>query len=191
MDGKEFVAAFKNRDPSAIQELVDRHAQRLLRSAYLLCGNPTEAEDLVQSTLVEAIRTASRFRGDSNLYTWLHGILLNLTRRYHRERKRLVYGDQPESARDVVDEPVLAAADVEVLRSKLAAAIQELSFGHREALVLRYYEGMKIGEIANQLGVSEGTVKSRLHYAVAELRRKLPVDLNLFRVRGTEEAERR
>jgi RNA polymerase sigma-70 factor, ECF subfamily len=190
MDRKELVAAFRNRDPTAIQELVDRHGERLLRSAYLLCGDSTEAEDLVQSTFVEAVRMAPRFRGTSTLYTWLYSILLNLTRRYRRDGKRLVYGDQPENASEAAAEASPAPADFETASSLLRAAVQELSSDHREVLVLRYYEEMKIAEIAIRLDISVGTVKSRLHYAVAELRRRLPVELNLFGAAGTEGVEK-
>jgi RNA polymerase sigma-70 factor (ECF subfamily) len=66
----------------------------LFRSACLLCGDQAEAQDLVQETLLQAVRSADRFRGRSSLYTWLHGILLNLTRHYHRDRKRLVYDEE-------------------------------------------------------------------------------------------------
>lgn len=57
--------------------------------------------------------------------------------------------------------------------------------GHREVVVLRYYENMKIHEIASHAGVSVGTVKSRLHYAVRSLERLVPGELNLFAAEGT------
>src|SRR5262245_22144630 len=66
------------------------HRDRLLRSALLLCGNETEAEDLVQETFLRALESARQFRGDSTVHTWLHGILLNLRHRRIREQKRLV-----------------------------------------------------------------------------------------------------
>src|ERR1043166_2740030 len=77
-----------------VEEFIDVHGDRLLRSAYLLCGDETEAQDLVQETLIQAIKSWRGFRGESGLYTWIHGILLNLCRRYHRKRKRLVYDEE-------------------------------------------------------------------------------------------------
>jgi DNA-directed RNA polymerase specialized sigma24 family protein len=56
-------------------------------------------------------------------------------------------------------------------------------------IVLRYYEDMKIHEIAGHLGLSKGTVKSRLHYAIGELKKRLPGELNLFGTEGTEKME--
>jgi RNA polymerase sigma-70 factor (ECF subfamily) len=71
--------------------------------------------------------------------------------------------------------------------SALADALDVLSGPHREVLILRFYEDMKIHEIAAHLGISSGTVKSRLHYAIAEMQRRLPSELNLFGPCGTEE----
>jgi RNA polymerase sigma factor (sigma-70 family) len=186
MDQKSLIAALRNRDPEAIRELVNSYGERLLRSAALLCGNETDAQDLVQDTFVEAMRSAHRFRGDSNLYTWLRAILLNLTRHYHRERKRLVYDDEPDSRELSPAEEDLARLDLEAAGTALSAALRRLSVPHREVLILRYFDQMKIGEIAAQLGISRGTVKSRLHYAVASLQKLLPNEMNLFGVRGTE-----
>src|SRR5437868_6249365 len=73
------------------QELLAAHGERLLRSAYLLCGDENEAEDLVQETFLQAIKSAHRFRGDSAIYTWLHGILRNLCHRHLRKQKRLLF----------------------------------------------------------------------------------------------------
>src|SRR5215510_12587373 len=66
------------------------HRDRLLRSALALCGNRNEAEDLVQEVFLHALESAPRFRGDSTIHTWLHGILLNLRHRQIREQKWLV-----------------------------------------------------------------------------------------------------
>ena len=76
MDHEEsLVAALKGRDPASLDALIETYGTRLLRSAALLCGNETTAQDLVQDTFVEAYRSLHRFRGQSSLYTWLHSIL--------------------------------------------------------------------------------------------------------------------
>jgi RNA polymerase sigma-70 factor, ECF subfamily len=171
-----------------LQEMVDSHGDRLLRSACLLCGDETEAQDLVQETLVQALKSAPRFRGDSSVYTWLHGILLNLCRRHFRKQKRLLYEEehvlkatfQPSPADD---------ADRDFRANGVAMAIQKLSPEHREVIVLRYYENLKIEEISRHAGVSKGTVKSRLHYAVRSLEQFLPKEMNLFVAGGTHHPE--
>jgi len=171
-----------------LQELIDSHGDRLLRSACLLCGDETEAQDLVQDTFVEALKSARRFRGDSAVYTWLHGILLNLCRRHFRKQKRLVFEEE-----HVLNETVQAGhaddLDRDFCATRLALAIQKLSPEHREVIVLRYYENLKIGEIARHTGISKGTVKSRLHYAVRCLEQFIPGEMNLFASGDTHHRE--
>ena len=187
MDEQELIAALRGRDPAAVQKLVDACGNRLLRSAFLLCGNETEAEDLVQDTFLQAFESVDRFGGRSSVYTWLHAILLNLTRHYHRDRKRLVTND--ELARQDLAAPADGPLhfDGEIATSALTDALGQLSEDHREILVLRFYEDMKIHEIAAHLGLAAGTVKSRLHYAIAEMQKLLPGELNLFGVEGTKQ----
>src|SRR5277367_658782 len=94
MDEQQLITALKDHDPGAMPELVDSLGDRLLRSAFSLCVNETEAQDIVQDTFLQAMRSVHRFQGRSTVYTWLHAILLNLTRHYHRDRKRIVYDDE-------------------------------------------------------------------------------------------------
>jgi len=190
MDEDQLVTALKGRDAAAVRELVSSYGDRLLRSAFTLCGNETEAQDLVQDTFIQAIRSAGRFQGRSTVYTWLHAILLNLTRHYHRDRKRIVYDDELAGSEVSPSEESMAQLDYRAASSALAEALRQLSGAHREVVVLRYYEDMKIQEIARHLGISKGTVKSRLHYALAELQKLLPEELNLFGACGTEERQK-
>ncbi len=184
MDEAEIVAALKGADPRAVEELINLYGDRLLRSAYLLSGSEADAQDLVQDTLILAVRHARRFHGKSALYTWLHGILLNLSRHYHRKRKRMIYTDQlPQS--EMPDASASDRMDVEAASSALLDVIQQLSSSHREVIVLRYFEGMKVQEIARHIGVTKGTVGSRLHYAKKRLRELIPGELNLFGSDGT------
>lgn len=170
----------------SLRALLCAHGDRLLRSAYLLCGNITDAEDLVQETLLQALRSAGRFRGDSAVYTWLHGILLNLSRRYWRSRKRLVFDERPVLAAAT---PAVAPGrgDRDYVLRQLAEAVLALSPEQREVVVLRFYENLKIADIADRTGVSTGTVKSRLHYALRILEGRLPRELNHFAATGTQE----
>lgn len=94
MDEVKLVAALKGRDSAAIEALIETHGNRLLRSATLLCGDETNAQDLVQDAFVEALRSVHRFRGQASLYTWPHAILMNLTRHYRRDSQRLVYDNE-------------------------------------------------------------------------------------------------
>jgi RNA polymerase sigma factor (sigma-70 family) len=162
-----------------LQTWMNAHGNRLLRSACLLCGDKTEAQDLVQETFVQALKSVHRFRGDSAIYTWLHGILLNLCRRHLRKQRRLVF-EEERLLKEPAQADSASGLDKEFCTTGLTAALQKLSPEHREVIVLRYYENMKISEIACHAGISKGTVKSRLHYAVRSLEQFVPKEMNLF-----------
>src|SRR6266481_6068408 len=140
MDQARLVAALKSHDAMAFQHLVEAYGSRLLRSAFLLCGDETEAQDLVQDTFVEAIRSVHRFRGHSSIYTWLHSILLNVTRHYHRTRKRIIYDDELARGELCQSEEKPSHLDLETMSCAVGEALGKLSAPHREVLVLRYYE---------------------------------------------------
>src|SRR6185369_3415998 len=167
-----------------VPELIVAYGDRLLRSAYLLCGSETDAQDLVQETFFQAIKSAHRFRGESVLYTWLHGILRNLCHRHRRKQKPLVL-DEERVLKEPFQPRPSNGADHDFCAVELAQALQKLSPEHREVVVLRYYENLPIQEIAQQTGVSKGTVKSRLFYAVQGLAQLVPREMNLFVCEGT------
>jgi RNA polymerase sigma-70 factor (ECF subfamily) len=173
MDEADIIAGLRTGETAAVAALMDVHGDRLLRSAYLLCGNAADAQDLAQETLFQAVKSARRFRGDSALYTWLHGILLNLWRHHARQAARVTVTDAvPETAAET-SAPGWALDQANDANA-LWEALGRLSAAHREVLVLRFYEELRLDEIAARLEISTGTVKSRLHYALRELREKLP-----------------
>jgi RNA polymerase sigma-70 factor (ECF subfamily) len=191
MERDRLVAALRSEDSGAARELVETCGDRLFRSAFLLCGHEADAKDLVQETFLQAARSVARFRGQCSVYTWLHGILLNLTRHYHRDRKRLVFESGPAELEEAVQpESAGSQSDVQTASAALTHALTRLSPAHREVLLLRYYGNLRIAEIAATLGISKGTVKSRLHYAVHEMRRLLPAEMNLFGPQGTNLVKR-
>jgi RNA polymerase sigma-70 factor, ECF subfamily len=169
-----------------VRSALHAHGDRLLRSAYLLCGDATEAQDLAQETFLQALKSAHCFRGESAIYTWLHGILLNLSRHHWRRQKRLVL-DEHIALETPFDNAAEADADREFRATRLARALQTLSPEHREVIVLRFYENLKIHEISAQTGLSAGTIKSRLHYALRCLEKRVPEELNLFAPEGTHD----
>ena len=169
-----------------LQEWIPTHGDRLLRSAYLLCGNETEAQDLVQETLLQALKSAHSFRGSSAVYTWLYGILRNLCHRHLRKQKRLVF-EEALVMQESFEPSASHTGDQDFCAAKLAQALQDLSPEHREVVLLRYYENLKIQDIAKQTSVSVGTVKSRLFYAVRSLEQLLPHEMNLFASSGTHD----
>lgn len=180
MDESELIVKLRRGDRGACGVLVADYGPRLLRAALALCRNRTDAEDLVQDTLVAAVRQASTFRGKCALFTWLYGILRRKHLAQFRRNRRLVYTpDLPDRAGD--SEPPSAAGDRRTVAHALGEALGRLSDEHRDVVLLRFAEEMKLARIAEHLGISAGTAKSRLHYALKALRRDLGEALNLFR----------
>jgi RNA polymerase sigma-70 factor (ECF subfamily) len=159
--------------PLDAQELIQPYSDRLLRSAILLCGDESVAQDLVQETFLQALVSAERFRGDSTVHTWLHGILVNVCHRRVREQARLVLKERL-ARKETVQPSETEAMEEDFFADKAAEAVQQLSAEHRRVVVLRYYSNLKIKEIAELVGVSTGTVKSRLHYAIRRLEQFIP-----------------
>jgi len=166
----------------SLDKLARAHYDRLFRAALFLCNDASVAEDLVQETFLAAIRSLGSFEGRSSHYTWLYGILLNKFRAWLRRRDgRIAIGDLPagegtaDAAELIADEG--PGAEQNVARREAAEvvrqALDELPAHHRSVLVLRYLERMSYQEVADTLGCSLGTVKSRIHYALRKIGGKL------------------
>jgi RNA polymerase sigma-70 factor (ECF subfamily) len=170
---EELLAAARGGDAGAYGEVADRHAGRLFRLAFRLVSGTSDAEDVVQETLLAGLRQAGKFRGDASVKTWLTGILVRQAARHHRRRAR-------RKAAPVEDDgftggggglrPGGSVAESAHRRMDVQRALAALSPLHREVVVLREFEGMSYAEIAEAVGVPRGTVESRLHRARQELR---------------------
>jgi RNA polymerase sigma-70 factor (ECF subfamily) len=154
----------------AFRELYRRHTPRLYQLVLrLLAGSITDAEDVVQETWIRATTSLHRFRGDSSFGTWVTGIGLNRARDFLRHRSRRPSGhavDDPDAWLARMGGRADAAGD----RLDLERAIACLPDGYRIVFVLYDVEGFSHGEIARQIGISEGTSKSQLHHARRMLR---------------------
>lgn len=145
---------------------------RIYRAACLLLDDPQEAEDATQQAFIEAWRGWARFEGRSSAFTWLYRILVRTCARRRRRRGWLAWrtgtGDPLETALKLSDPA--PGPDVRHERrdtqEAVRALLRNLSPKLRAVLVLRYVEDCTVPEIARTLGVPEGTVKSRLNYAL-------------------------
>jgi RNA polymerase sigma-70 factor (ECF subfamily) len=161
----DLLRAHVDGDPDAFTELVRRHRDRLWAVALRTIGDREEAADAVQDALLSAHRAAARFRGDSQVTTWLHRIVVNAC--LDRIRKRQAHptvplpdGSHSDDSRAAAPEPAAPAHDHDtalVVRQALAALPAE----QRAALVLVDVQGYPVIEAAEILGVAEGTIKSR------------------------------
>lgn len=143
---------------------VTERSPRLLRTAYLLCRDWGQAEDLLQTALVKAWRAWRRIGDDPDPY--VYRILVNTHASWMRRRWR---GERPTDALPEASDPadeIGAAAD----KAVLWAALGRLPHGQRAAVVLRYFEDLSEPQVAAILGCSVGTVKSQTSKALAKLR---------------------
>jgi len=154
----------------AFRTLLDRHARYLFGVAHSLTGgNTSDAEDLVQETLMGAL--TSHFRGESSVRTWLVRILVNRAAMLRRSRSRRPETPLDEKASSGASVPDRSPGAVES-KLDLTTMLAELSPEHRQVIVLRELEGLSYEEIAAALHVPRGTVESRLHRAREELRKR-------------------
>ncbi len=151
--------------PLSLPDLIASYGDRLLHSAYLMCGNSSNAQDIVQETFCRALAALPTFRGHAGVYTWLFTIMRNvyLKQRRHERRFFQFLAHQPRVAHTQSN----PAEHCERLntRTHLVAALQKLPVKHREIIVLRFVNDLKIADIARFLSLPEGTVKSRLFNA--------------------------
>lgn len=158
-------------DLAAARALYDRHAGRVFRLAYRMCGDRDLAGDLTQDVFVRVFRQLGQFRGESAFTTWLHRVAvttcLNTLRKVKRFRSREVDLTHAE------DHGVAGVDRDPLLHSALTVAIEALPEGLRIALVMHAIEGYTHVEIAAALGIAEGTSKSRVFEARARLREAL------------------
>lgn len=167
--------------PFDLQEISRQYFARVHRAALALVGNPWDADDLAQETFCvlaqQGAQNGTRFEGRSSIYTYLYGVLLNLERRQRRRtgvaRRKLhvLWGNELDQPR----EQPAAETPIEVAEWKksLWAYVAQLPDGQRQALVLRYSEGLPYDQIAEILGCPLGTVKSRIFHGLAALKRLL------------------
>jgi RNA polymerase sigma-70 factor, ECF subfamily len=146
---------------AALRELLQRYERGLSQFISRHTGG-RDVEDLYQETWLRVVRQAERFDPTKRFSTWLFQIALNLCRDWHR-RLREATDPLPESA---VAAPDLARYEARLDAATLLAMIPEQ---HREVVILRYYHDMTEEETAAILGCPKGTVKSRMHHAIARL----------------------
>ena len=161
-------------DEAALQALYAAHGHRLFAYACRLTANRALAEEVLQDSLLAAWRGARGFRGEGRVIAWLLGIVhrqaLNATRRKRLASTNLE--DAEEAGAIPAAPPADPAAALDRERA-LTAALDELSADHRAVLELVFYQGLALAEAAQVCGCPVGTIKSRLSYAKAHLRRSL------------------
>lgn len=161
----ELVRLAHEGDVEAFAEIVRRYEPRLRIVLDRILDDARDVEEAVQDAFVQAWRNLDRYRGDAALFTWLYRIGVNAA--YARARRRSVptveVSEIEETARAALSERPEAVAESGDLRRGVLAALSELPFDYREAVVLRDVAGLSNAEVADALGIGQAAAKSRIH----------------------------
>jgi RNA polymerase sigma-70 factor (ECF subfamily) len=169
-------------DEEAFDQLVGRIGDRLYSVACRILRDRSLAQDATQRALLDAWRALPRLRDPDRFEGWVHRLLANAcyaeARRERRQRGtlRLLPRDEP-----TLPDPATRIAN----RDQLDEAFRQLSVEHRTVVVLVHYLGMSARQAAETMGTPVGTVRSRLHYALTQLRAAIEADARLETERGT------
>ena len=186
LDEQKLIALAQQGDQSAFEQLLDRYQKPVYHQALRLVGNPEDAADVTQEVFLKVWKHLPSFRGESSFATWLYKLTdntaLDLIR---REKKR-----RGDSSLDDEENPVLSPVDPaptpqqtverQELQQAVAEGLRQLSEEHRRILVMREINGLSYEEIGEILGLSPGTVKSRLARARISLAKFLQKTGNFF-----------
>lgn len=165
-------------DPEAFGDVVDRYKHAVINYLTRLVGNRDRAEEIAQETFVRLYQRLGSTWDDGRLAAYLFKIATNLVRSEERRKRRwrllrplFPWGIEPEEpCHEPGPQHRLLASE---RQDRLRAALAELDLAHRAPLVLREIEGLSYQEVALALGLSEGTVKSRIHRGRQKLKELL------------------
>lgn len=173
-------------DLNGFQRIVEENYQRIFNVVYHMIEDREEAEDLTQDTFINAHRAFASFRHESQIYTWLYRIAVNLTKNRldRRRRRRLTEAGSLDAPLEVEDDDIMPqvedwrhtpvrTAENSELQRVLTAEVSNLRPEYKEVVILRDYEDLSYEQIAQVLGCSVQAVKSRLFRARSVLRRAL------------------
>ena len=164
----DLIAALNAGDAAAFDALYYRYRDRILRLAYRFTANHADAQDVLQETFSYLYKKFPGFRLTASMTTFLYPVVRNLSLEIHRKKRTAttsidVLADLPGFAAD-------PGAGEDQTRADLTATMANLSPEHRQTVLLRFVDDLTMEEIAAAMAVPVGTVKSRLHHAIAAMR---------------------
>jgi RNA polymerase sigma-70 factor, ECF subfamily len=169
-DEQGWIEAACQGDANAWAQLVQLHQQPIFRLAYLLLGDPDDAEDVVQETFLRAYHALGRFDSARPLRPWLMRITTNLCHNWRRSVGRYLAVLQQLLQRDSTARNAVQQAEQHLESELIWKAVQRLRFEDQQVIYLRYFLDCSEAETAEILGAALGTVKSRHHRALVRLR---------------------
>lgn len=177
MDDADLIARAAEGNRTAFVTLVERHRAMVYRVAFQYAGNHHDADDIAQEVFIKVHRSLSGFRRDAQFTSWLYRVAMNTCIDHGRRRTSMFSLDEAQDGRtfeppDGEPGPEQRMYGREVRRA-VEAAVNLLPPQQRLVFTMRHFEEMKLLDIAEALGIAEGTVKRQLHSAVHRLRRVL------------------
>jgi len=152
----------KQRDPRAQRALYQRYYRKMYAVCLRYTDSKEDAEDIFQEAFVKVFKGITAFRGVGSLEGWVRKIFIRTSIEYYRKRSRSVFNVNIEEAYDIGTKENLHS---NINREEILKAIRELPTGYRTIFNLYAIEGYSHKEIAQMLGISEGTSKSQLFRA--------------------------
>jgi RNA polymerase sigma factor (sigma-70 family) len=173
LDESDLIRRAQRGDAHAYEELVNAYQGIAFRTAYVIARNASDAEDAAQDGFVKAWRALGRFREGAPFRPWLLRIVANEASNRRRSAGRraglALRAATQEPSGDAAPSPESALLSSEQ-RATLLAAVEELPEEQRSVVALRYFIGLSESEVAETLGIPQGTVKSRNARALERLR---------------------
>jgi len=179
---EDLMERYRDGDVDAFKTLLERHERKVFNFIYRFIGDRERANDLLQETFLRVVKQRRTYKRKAKFTTWVFAMARNLSidelrRRKHRRHKSI---DQPMTSQDG-SRPLLDRirgesksgfdhTDAQEIRRRVSAAIGELSDQQREVFVMRQLQHLPFKEIATIIGEKENTVKSRMRYALENLR---------------------
>jgi len=176
----KLVDAAQQGDTEAFDQLVVKYSPRLYGLVYHMTSNADDSSDLLQDIFAKAYRSIPKFRKKSTFYTWIYTIAVNMTLNFLKRRKKRNNVSYDNIDTGIQNDSVFVdishhanprkQTTIHELQKKLNIAMQALSEDHRAVVTMFDIQGMPHAEISKILGVTVGTIRSRLFYAHQQMR---------------------
>ncbi len=180
---QDLVSRAKDGDTRAFDALILKYGDKLFGLVYSMTSHKEDTHDLLQEIFAKAYHSLPKFKGNSTFYTWIYQIATNRTLNFLKKRKNRATLSLNDMESPVQQDPALIDTNNDAnperqstlneLQIKLNEAMMKLSESHRMVVTLFDIQGMSHKEIAAVLNSSEGTIRSRLHYAHLQLQSAL------------------
>lgn len=160
-----WIESARRGDLAAMERLYDAHRSMVFAVGLSVCGNGSDADEVLQETFLRAFRSLGEWRGQAQFATWLYSIALRTALNW---KSRFVRRPRPAAPEEftVPEDRLVQREELD----RLSQAIEDLPVQQRLVLTLKHLKGLSLAEIAGLQGCAVGTVKSNLHHAMAKLK---------------------